>query len=400
MRQPGEGSQLLASIGLRSFSDDEFSIVTPCSVPYLSSESSRDSSSDVFAKRFLPVRVYSEQDGTYTTFNVKSAETTVADLKSFICSLRDTKRAAHHSSLDSKASTMDSELSSHGEGQKSGISTFGQEIQVYGYIPGQPRRSFTDSDTILRAIGELDGLKLYYSTESGEGDKSSKNLEVVVYPRADLYELGIRCLITILGSGLRFVSEKDHKFPKKIIFISFDDIGSIAVYKQVENCLLLKRRTIGKSPLLIRAGSSPDFAALKKRLKQASEVHRDAKLISDADARLATCSLRLNSVETVSSLNALSTFRECVRSHVGKKLFSEWVESMGHDSNGLGAGILDGDPETELSNLVTFDHVKEALLSQECSSLGEEKEFSDLLVSFECYLMKARPCFEDLLQVN
>lgn len=399
MRRSREKGQLSVLIGLGSCSDDELSIITPCSVPYLSSVPSRDSNSDLLAKSFPSVRIYSEQDGTYATFRVKTTETTVADLKDFICSLRETRRA-HHSSLDSQASTMDSDLNSHRERQESEVSTFGQDIQVYGYIPGQPRRSFSDSDTILKAVLEVDNLKLYYSTESFEDSKDPKNLKVTVYPKANLYELGINCFITISGSGLRFISEEVERLHNKIIFIGFEDISSITVYKQVENCLLLKRRTIGKSPFLVRAGSSVDFAALKKRLRQVSEVHRDSRLVSNADSRLMTCSLRLNNVESVSSLNALATFHECVGSHLGKKIFSEWIQSTGRGYGGLETVVLDGNPEVNLNNLVTFEYIKERLLSPECSSPGGEREFSDLLINFESYLKEARPCVEELLQVN
>ncbi|KAJ1608264.1 hypothetical protein OIY81_2703 [Cryptosporidium canis] len=392
MRQPRERIQLLASAGMRSLSDDELPIVTPCSAPYLSSAPKGSVIPDSLMKSCPSIKVYSEQDETYVIFHVRSAETTVADLKDFISSLRDGKRA-HNSSLDSQASTMDSSLNSYREQPSGDMSISGQNIRVYGYIPGLPKRTLSDSDTILREINGGDGLKLYYSVDSTK-HRDSSLLKVTVYPKANLYELGINCSIVISESGLKFTPEQGEGQSKKIIFISFDDISSISVYRQIENCLLLKRRTIGKNSFLIRASSCSDFDLIKKRLKQVSEIQRDTKLISDADSRLLLCNMRPTSTESLTSSNALITYFELTKSSLGRKIFSEWTELMSKNSNSP------GDHEAHFNKLVTFDYIKQKLLNQDYSLSDEDQEFSNMLVKFESYLMETISSVEDLLLVN
>ncbi|OII75202.1 uncharacterized protein cubi_03218 [Cryptosporidium ubiquitum] len=402
MKHSRETIRLMATTELRSYSDDELPVITPCSAPYSSFDSNRDSILNPFGN-FLPsVKVYSEQDGTYVTFHIKTAETNVADLKNFINSLRDTKRT-HQSSMNSQASTMDSDLNSSQQKKDGEMSLFGRNILIYGDIPGLPKRMFSDSDTILQVIRETHDLKLYYSSESFENKKYSENeLMVTVYPKANLYEFGIKCLITISESGLKFVTEREEKSSNKIIFISFDDVCSIVVYKQVENCFLIKRKSIGKNPFLIRACSSFDFNIIKKRLKQVSEINRDSKLISDADSRLALSNANINNVGSLTNMNALTTFYEFLSSELGRIFFFKWIESIGQDSQKFfEMKIMKFKPENnDLNNLVTFKQIKEALLNQEYSLLAEEKGFYDLLVQFERYVKETSPPIEDILQVN
>ncbi|KAH8581986.1 uncharacterized protein ELE39_002965 [Cryptosporidium sp. chipmunk genotype I] len=401
MNYSREKIQLMASTGLKSYSDDELPVITPCSSPYSSSSLSIDSISNSFAKNFPSIKVYSEQDGTYITFHIKSAETTMADLKNFISSLKDNKRA-HNSSMDSQASTMDSDLNSYQRMKESEISLFGHNIQIYGEIPGLTKRIFSDSDRILQAFRETDNLKLYYSNENFEIKKNiHSGLIVIVYPKANLYELGVKCFITVSESGLKFVSEEDGKLYKRIIFISFDDIYSITVYKQIENCFLIKRKTIGKSPFIIRASSSLDFNIIKKSLKQVSEIQKDSKLISDADSRLALSNMYINNVESMASMNALTTFFEFIDSNFGKAFFSNWIKSFEQDSEKFPElKILKEKLENDFNNLIKFKEIKESLLSQEYFLVSEERGLNDLFVEFKRYLSEVSPSVEDILQVN
>ncbi|KAK9171820.1 hypothetical protein CmeUKMEL1_03005 [Cryptosporidium meleagridis] len=401
MSHSTEKIQPLASTGFRSYSDDELPVITPCSVPYSSSSLSRDSISNSIAKNFPSIKVYSEQDGTYITFHIKSVETTVADLKNFIASLKDNKRA-HNISLDSQASTVDSGLNLPRQIQEGELSLFERNIQIYGEIPGLPKRIFSDSDRILQVIKETDNLKLYYLYESFENKKGTRNeLMVLVYPKANLHELGIKCFITISGSGLKFIPVDETKSSKRIIFISFDDICSVTVYKQVENILLIKRRTIGKNPFLIRASSSIDFTFIKTRLKLASELQKDSRLISDADSRLSKCKMQLNNVELMSNMNALTTFFEFIGFEFGRTSFSNWIKSIEEDSNKSELKILKENPENiSFSHLITFTKIKEGLLNQDYFSLSEEKELNDFIVEFQKYLTEVSPSLEDILQVN
>ncbi|KAL5367868.1 hypothetical protein CPHLJ_7g5470 [Cryptosporidium parvum] len=402
MSNSPEKIQLLASTGLRSYSDEELPVITPCSAPYSSTSLNRDFISNSIAKSFPSIKVYSEQDGTYITFHIKSVETTVANLKNFIGSLKDNKRT-HNSSLDSQASTMDSDLNLSRQIKEGELSLFEQNIQIYGEIPGLPKRILSDSDRILQVIRETDNLKLYYLYESFENKKGTQNeLIVIVYPKANLHELGIKCFITISGSGLKFIPVDETKSSKRIIFISFDDVCSVTVYKQVENSLLIKRRTIGKSPFLIRASSSVDFTVIKRRLKQASELQKDSSLISDADSRLSKCKLQFNNVELMTKMNALTTFFEFVGSEFGRIFFSNWIKSTEEDSKKSSElkVLKEKSENNSLSHLITFTKIKEGLINQDYFSLSEEKELNDFIVEFQRYLSEASPSLEDILQVN
>lgn len=402
MKHSWETVHLMTSTELRSYSDDELPVITPCSVSHSSFNLNIDAASNSFEKNLPSLKVYSEQDGTYITFHIKTAHTTVADLKNFISSLRDTRKM-HHNSMNSQASTMDSDLNSSQQKRDGDISLFEQNILIYGDIPGLPKRIFSDSDTILKVIKETNDLKLYYSNESFDNKKDSQNeLIVTVYPKANLYELGIKCFITISESGLKFISDEEEKSPKKIIFISFDDVFSIIVYKKVENCLLIKRKTIGKNPFLIRTGSSLDFNILKKKLKQASEIQRDSKLISDADSRLSLCNIHLNDSKSLIYMNALTTFYEFTSSEFGKKIFYEWIKSIHQDSEKLsGIEIVRSKLENNgLNALLTYKQIKENLLNREHSSLNEDKELNDLIIKFEGYIKENSSSIEDILQVN
>ncbi|KAF7459416.1 hypothetical protein HWI79_59 [Cryptosporidium felis] len=396
-----ERIRLMAKIDSRTYSDDEVPIITPCSVPYFHTSLNESSFSDNFVRSFPPVKVYSEWDGTYVTFYPKTAETTIGDLKNYIGSLRDPKRI-HSSSLDSQASTMDS-LNSPQERQSNSLSLFSDEIQIYGEAPGVPKQLLLDSDLISQVLEAVDSLKLYYSRIGFEYRASScQNLQVVVYPKANFHELGVKCSINFTDSGITFTPEKGTKLSNRVIYIDFGDINSIAIFNKVENCLLIKRKTVGKNPFLVRTYSKLDFIEVKRRLKQISEIQRDSRLISDADSRISKSNLCSQYRESTVFANTLVSLVELLDSEYGKNFLSSWFESFEKPQE-VSSKIcfVDGKLRLVDSNcILTRQQVKTRLLNRERCSTEEEVQLNHLKFCFEEYLSKISLTFEDIWQVN